>query len=184
MATNANLKTKPTTWLDHVKTNEDSNGLNKIYNSLTDLFKFTPGDKLSHDARTKMLDSTVYLNVNTVLIMSPMDKYMMLIHQISKVGGYLLNPTLEYFGFTGCDTSTSPVRFTPKPILTINEVECPSWATIKTVKEPDTLTVERDITPSLSYFRSTIPIPPSYRPAVIPVSIRHVLLLRGSWCCI
>ena len=37
------------------------------------------------------------LNVNVVLLKYPMDNEIMLIHQISKVGGDFLNPKLEYF---------------------------------------------------------------------------------------
>ena len=116
MTTIANLITKPTTWFDHVKNNEDSKGLDKIHNSVTALFKVTTVDELPENSRAKMLDSVIALKVNSLLIRSPMDEEMMLIHQISKVGGDLLNPTLEYFGLTGFGTSTTPVRFTAKSI--------------------------------------------------------------------
>ena len=161
MTTTTNTNAKPKTWLDHVKTNDDSEGLNKIHNSVTDLFKVTTNDEITEDARAKMLDSAIGLKVNAVLIKSPMDDEMMLIHQISKVGGDLLNPTLEYFGLTGFGTSATPVRFTPKSILTINEVECPCWATINAVSDEDSLTAAQDATPSLSYYTSAISIPHS-----------------------
>ena len=96
------------------------------------------------------------VNVNTVLLKSPMDNYMMLIHQISKVGGDLLNPKLEYLGLSVFDKSVIPVWFTSKSILTINEMECPSWDTIKAVKDLDTLKAVRYTTPSLSYFTIAI----------------------------
>ena len=165
-----NPSAKPTIWLDHVKTNEDSKGLDKVHNYVTDLFKVTTKDELSEDARAKRLDSAIGLKVNSLLIRSPMDEEMMLIHQISKVGGDLLNPTLDYFGLTGFGTSATPVRFSPKSILTINEVECPCWATIKAIKTPVALKAAKDATPSLSYFTNAIPISPFLTQVIAPLN--------------
>ena len=170
MTTIANLITKPTTWFDHVKSNEDSKGLDKIHNSVTDLLNVATMEELPENSRAKMLDSVIALKVNSLLIRSPMDEEMMLIHQISKVGGDLLNPTLEYFGLTGFGTSATPVRFTAKSILTINEVECPSWETIKDIKTPAALKAANTRTPSLSYFTNAIPTPPFLTQVIAPLT--------------
>ena len=82
MTNTTNFNAKPKIWLDHVKTNKDSKGLDKIHNSVTNLFKVTTTDEISDDAHAKMLDSAISLKVNAVLIKSPMDDEMMLIHQI------------------------------------------------------------------------------------------------------
>ena len=139
-------------------------------------------EELPENLRAKMLDSVIALKVNSLLIRSPMDEEMVLIHQISKVGGDLLNPALEYFGLTGFGTSSTPVRFTAKSILTINEVECPSWATIKAIKTPAALKAANTRTPSLSYFTNAIPIPPSSRKLLHPLLPRpHQRSSFGAW---
>ena len=43
-----------------------------------------------------------------------MENEMTLIYQITKVGGSLLNPTVEYFGLVDFGESAVPVKFTPK----------------------------------------------------------------------
>ena len=92
----------------------------------------------------------------------------MLLHQISKVGGDLLNPRVEYFGLSGVGKSAVPVKFCPKSILTINEIEAPSWATIKAVTTPVGLNVAKDAIPKVTFLTSAIPLPPFLTEVIAP----------------
>ena len=55
--------------------------------------------------------------------------------------------------------TTVPVKFTPKSIFTISEIECPSWATIKAVTVPVRLAVATDANMIPIFFTNTIPLP-------------------------
>lgn len=100
---------KPIKWLEQIKTSEDSKCLHKIHNAAIDHFQVTTADELTQCAHAKMLDSTIDLNVNSILVRSLMGKAMITNHQILKVDGNLLNPILGYFAFTGFGTSATPV---------------------------------------------------------------------------
>ena len=149
-----------TTWLEHVSKHEDSKNLNSIHNSVVDLFKVTTTNEVTEDQSTKMLQDIMALKVNALLCRSPMDNEMMLIHQVSKVGGDLLNPRVEYFGLSGFGESAVPVKFCPKSILAINEIESPSWATLKAVTTPAGLEAAKDANPEPKIYTSAIPLPP------------------------
>ena len=84
---------------------------------------------------------------------------MMLLHQILKVGGDLLNPRVEYFGLSSFGASTVPVKFYPKSILAINEIESPSWATLKVITIPAGFNGARDAMPEIRFYTSAIPLP-------------------------
>ena len=167
-ATDLTITSKPTTWLEHVKKHDDSESLNKVNNDVVDLFKVTTADALPNDLRAKMLDDIMALKVNTVLCRSPIGDDMMLIHQISRVGGDLLNPRIEFFGLSGFGESAIPVKFCPKSILTINEVEAPSWITINAVSTPAGLQGARDAIPVVMHFTSAIPLPPFITEVIAP----------------
>ena len=112
----------PTTWLEHTPMHEDIKLLNKVHNWVVNILKIMPKDVLSTDANVKILDKLIALNVNAILIKYPMEDKMMIIHQISKVCGDLINPKVEYFGLLGFRNKATKVKFCPKSILTINEV--------------------------------------------------------------
>ena len=97
------------------------------------MYKVNTNDELSKDACTKILKNIIVLNVNVFFMESPMRDDMMTIHQISKIGGDLLNPKVEYFGLSGFFPSTVPIRFCSRYILAISEVNAPSWATINSI---------------------------------------------------
>ena len=128
--------TSSNTWLDHVTKHEDSKNLILIHNSVVNLFKVMVADELSEDERTKMLQIILELKFSPILCRSPKYNEMMLLHQISKAGGDLLNSRVEYFGLSGFGASAVPVKFCHKSILTVKEIETPSWATLKTVTTP------------------------------------------------
>ena len=71
---------------------EDSTNLNKIHGSFVEIFKVTAADTLHNDVRAKIIDSIMALKVNALLCRFPIDNDMMLICQISRVDGNLLNP--------------------------------------------------------------------------------------------
>ena len=100
-ATATTTVSKPATWLEHVQKHDDSASLNKVHNAVVDLFKVTTVDELTDALRTKMLEDIRALKVNALLCRSPIGNDMTLIHQISKVGGDILNPCIKYFGLSG-----------------------------------------------------------------------------------
>ena len=62
------------------------------------------------------------LEVSSLLLKLPMKDEMMIICQITKVGRDLLNPNFEYCNLSGFGKLAIPVKFSPKSILTINEI--------------------------------------------------------------
>ena len=115
-----------------------------------------------------MLEDIMALKVNAILCRSPMDDDMMLIHQISKVGGDLFNPCIEYFGLSGFGESAVTVKFCTKSILKINEIEAPSWATIKAVTTSAGFSAARDAIPVVIFVISAIPLPPFLTDVIAP----------------
>ena len=110
---------KHITYLDHITLHEDSKLLNKVHNYVVDNFKVSMSNALLVNDRTNMLDNVIALKVNAILVKSPMEDEMTLIHQLSKVGGDLLYPKVEYFGLSGFGEKAIPIRFCPKSILMI-----------------------------------------------------------------
>ena len=174
---------KPSNWLEHITKHVDSKSLNKVHNSVVDIFKVTTNDELPPDLNAKMLESIIALNVNAVLCKSPTNDEMMIIHQLSKIGGDLLNPKVEYFGLTGFGSNAVPIRFCPKSILTITEVETPSWTTINSITDTASFDAARDANPTIMHFTNATPSPISHRgnrPLQLYLSFRNFLSLQGS----
>ena len=165
--TNTTQESKPTTWLEHVQKHEDSASLNKVHNSVVDLFKVTMADKLSNDFPAKMLEDSMDLKVSTLLCRSLIGDDMMLIHHISRVGGDLLNPRIEYFGLSRFGKSAIPVK-NPESILAINEVEAPSWAVINAVTNPIGLQAAWDPNPVVTFLTSVVPLTPFLAKVIAP----------------
>ena len=85
---------------------------------------------------------------------------MILIHQLSKVGGDLLNQSVEYFSISDFDLPYLS-KFNPKMILIISKVEVPSLATSNAVTISDGFNTTRYDNPSIAYFMNTTPVLPS-----------------------
>ena len=133
-----------------------------------DLIKVTTTDKVPEDLRAKKLEDVIALKVNSLRCRSHMDNEMVLLHQISKVGGDLLNPRVEYFGLSGFVKSTVPVKFCPESILIINEIESPGLDTLKAVTKPVSLNGTRDANPEPEFYTSAIPLPPFITKVIVP----------------
>ena len=69
----------------------------------------------------------------------------------------------------GFGESAIPVKFYPKSIITINEVETPSWTTINTVSTPAGLQGALDAIPVVTYFTSVIPLFPFITEVITPL---------------
>ena len=72
--------TKPSTWLEYVTKHKDSESLNKINNSVVDLFKVTTAEELSNNLCAKNIDGIMALKVSALLFQFPMENKMTLIH--------------------------------------------------------------------------------------------------------
>ena len=72
------------------------------------------------------------LTINSIMFKSSLDEIIIL-HHNQKVGGGLLNPKVEQFGLFGCNEIAIPFKYTPESILKINDIDSPSWETIKNV---------------------------------------------------
>ena len=84
---------------------------------------------------------------------------MMLLHQISKVGGDILNKNIEYFGLFGETNVAIATKFKDKAILHTNEVELPCWATLSIVTTEDGVESAKDSNASPVFTKSAMSIP-------------------------
>ena len=141
-----------------------------MYNSVVDIFKVNTNNALSTEARAKMLESIIALNIKAVLCKSPMDGGIIIIHQLSKVKGDLLNPKVEYFRLKGFGPSAIPIRFCPKSILTVSEVEAPSWTTINAIVDSDGLDAVHNSNPTIMDFANAILLPSFLTEVIAPFS--------------
>ena len=85
----------PKTWLERLSTDETSKQLDAIHPEFINLFKIENGDKLDENARAKILDSITKIDTTAILLQSPVNGEMMLLHQLNKVGGTIINKTTE-----------------------------------------------------------------------------------------
>ena len=91
----------PKTWLKRLSTDETSKQLDAIHPEFINLFKIENADKLDENARAKYLDSITKIATTAILFQSPVNDEMMLLHQLNKVGGDIINKKTEYFGLFG-----------------------------------------------------------------------------------
>ena len=150
----------PTTWLDRLQTDEASDKLDSIHEDVVDLFKINDATPIDDDSRTKMLDRITKITTNAVLTQSPVNGEMMLLHQISTVGGDILNKTQEYFGLFGSGNAAIAMNFNPATLLHPNEVECPSWATLSKVTTENGVQAARNVNATPHFMTSGLSIPP------------------------
>ena len=150
----------PKTWLERLSTDETSKQLDAIHPEFINLFKIENGDKLDENARAKILDSITKIDTTAILLQSPVNGEMMLLHQLNKVGGTIINKTTEYFGLFGDSNNAIPMKFNETSILHANEVECPSWATLIIVTTEDEVELAKDANACPTFMTSAMPLPP------------------------
>ena len=138
-------------WKDVFTNGDDVVGLNLIHPEVVNLLKVKSKEELSEGERKEMIGNLNDLNLNSIMFKSSFDE-MIILHHNQKVGGGLLNPKVEQFGLFGCDEIAIPFKYKPELILKINEIDSPSWETIKTVKNKEDLEAARDATPNLRQF--------------------------------
>ena len=95
---------------------------------------------------------------------------MMLLHQISTVGGDILNKVEEHFGLFGENNPAIPMKFTSKALLHANEVECPSWATLSMVTTVEGVNSAKDANATPVFMPSAISLPPFLTKQIIPLN--------------
>ena len=131
------IETKPKTWAETFRITPESTALNKIHGEVVDLFKVTSADQLDENPRQKMFDQAMNLQLDAMLVKSPVDDSLQVLHHSYKLGGDLLNKEEIYFSLFGGGTVAVPVVYKPKSILTIASIDCPGWTTIKAIKTPE-----------------------------------------------
>lgn len=80
----------------------------------TNLFKISYADVFNDVTPANMMDKITKISTTTLLIQSPVNGEMMLLHQISTVGADILNKVEEHFGIFGNYNPTTPMKFTSK----------------------------------------------------------------------
>ena len=153
----------PTTWLERVKDSEVSKRLNHIHDEVVEIFKVNnddlEDDQLKESARKRMMDEVKDLPLDTMITLSPVTEGIDVLHHTSKLGGDILDKKEVYFSLLGYSESALPVAYKPSSILTVTEVQCPTWTNLKGVTTEDalkTLAAGRTKTK----FTSALPIPP------------------------
>ena len=169
MTTTTDL-TEPTTWLERLETDESSKQLDSIHQEVVDLFKIPNADPLSDDARAKMMERISKISTNAILMQSPVNGEMMLLHQVSTVGGDIINKNEEHFGLFGATSTAIPMKFTSKAILHCNEVECPFWATLRMVTTEEGVQNAKDANVNPIFMTSALSIPPFLTKYLLPLN--------------
>ena len=168
--TNPNDKQEPTTWLERLVQDESSAQLDSIHEEVVDLFKIINADALDDDERAKMMEEITKVNTNAILMQSPVNDEMMLLHQVSTVGGDILNKIQEHFGLFGSSNTAIPMKFASKALLQSNEVECPSWATLSMVTTEEGVQQAKDANASPVFMTSALSIPPFITKHLLPLN--------------
>ena len=107
-----------------------------------------------------MLESITKIDTTAILFQSPVNGEMMLLHQLNKVGGDIINKKTEYFGLFGDSNNAIPMKFNEESILHANEVECPSWATLSIVTTEYEVELAKDANACPMFMTSAMPLPP------------------------
>ena len=116
-----------------------------------------------------MIASLAALDSNAIMIRSPIDNDMMIVHHVATIGGTIVNRNVEHFGLFGAGAQATPLKFKPKSILTINEVEVPSWDTLKKATTTEEVAAARDVNGTATFLASAMPIPPFLTSALISI---------------
>ena len=91
MASASNPST-PKSWSDLFDSSKASADLDKIHDKVANLFSLSSGDPLSDDESAKRVEPLLTLDASSLLLASQMDDELTLLHNITKIGGDLLNP--------------------------------------------------------------------------------------------
>ena len=162
----ANLSTS---WLKKLRDAEASHMLNSVHTEVANLFKLTSADPLSDTDASSMIASLATLDSNAVMIRSPIDDDIMIIHHVATIGGTIVNRNVEHFGLFGAGPKATPLKFKPEGILAINEAEVPCWDTLKKVTTTDEVAAARDVNGTATFLTSAMPIPPFLTAALISI---------------
>ena len=140
-----------TNWLASFINGNDVVGLNLIHPEVVKLLQVTSSNELSESARKDVMEKITEVKLNSIMFMNTFDE-MVIVHHNTKIGGGLLNPTVEHFGLFGDGSTAIPLKYKPTSILMINEVESPAWDTINAIKDAADLQAARDENPTIRHF--------------------------------
>ena len=166
MTTVTNTPVLQTTWKDNFTNGDDVVGLNLIHPQVVKLLQVTSKDELSESARKETMVQITDVKLNSIMFQNTFDE-MIIFHHNTRIGGGLLNSTVEHCGLFGGGTSAIPFKCKPTVILTINEVESPAWDTIKLIKTTEELQAARDANPTIRHFPNAVSLPPFLTKALI-----------------
>lgn len=95
---------------------------------------------------------------------------MIIIHHNTKIGGILLNPTVEHFGLFGPVSSVTPLKYLLTPILKGKKFT-PTWDTIKAIKTKDDLQTTREADSYIRHFPNVVSLSPFLTKALISLTM-------------
>ena len=72
-----------------------------------------------------MIASVTDLDYNAIMIRSPINDDMMIVHHVPTTGGGIIDGIVEHFGIFDAGAKATPLKYNPKGLLAINEVEVP-----------------------------------------------------------
>ena len=157
-----------TNWQASFTSGDDVVGLNLIHPEVIKLLHVTSKDELSESAHKDRIEKITEVKLNSIMFQNTFDE-MIILHHNTKIGGGLLNPTVEHFGLFGGGTTAIPLKYKPMSILTINEVESPAWDTIKAIKTPEDIEAARDANPTIRHYPNAVSLPPFITKALLPL---------------
>ena len=130
------------------------------------LLQVTLKEDLLESALKDRIEKITEDELNYIMFKNSFDEIIIL-HQNTKIRGGLLKPKVESFGLFGGGTTTTPLKYKPTSILTINEIEIPVWDTIKAIHIPEDLEASRDANPMTRHFPNAVSLPPFITKALI-----------------
>ena len=167
-----------TSWLKKFRDAEASHIFNSVHTDVANLFKLTSADPLPDPDVASMIASLAALDSNAVMIRSPIDNDMMIVHRVTTIGGTIVNRNVEHFVLFGDGYQAIPLKLKPEGILSINEAEVPYWDTLKKVTTTDEVAAARDVNGTAPFLTSAMPIPPFLTAALISI---HPLLTAKAF---
>lgn len=114
--------------LERLVWDESRNKLDTIHQWVADLFKIPDADNLNDVVPANMMDKITKIRTTDILIKSPINGEMMMLHQIYTVGGGdILDKVEENSGLVGENNSAIPMKIVSKNSTYASKVECHSW---------------------------------------------------------
>lgn len=144
--------------------------LDTINQEVLYLLKIPDATILDKVARASMLENFTKISTTTTLIQSHVDGNMVLLHQISAVGRYILNKVEEYFDLPGDGKAAMLIKFTSNAILHANEVEYPKWTTLSSITTEEGIDNKKEANKSHIFIMSALYIPPFLTKHLLPLN--------------